>query len=109
MAIKYGTSYFPSLAHAQRYYSCSDFTDDILNALKIDVPEEAYDSPWAQADLALSAIDAMQCELAARRVGWTFEESANEFRLNDFEQRPETIDANKTWRELCDFHKIGVA
>jgi len=38
-------------------YSCSDFTDTILNALGIIVPEEAYDDPSAQADLALIEIE----------------------------------------------------
>lgn len=38
-------------------YSCSDFTDSVLDALKIVVPEDAYDDPSAQADLALAAIE----------------------------------------------------
>lgn len=37
-------------------YSCCDFTDDILDALHVDVPEESCDSPSDQADLALAAI-----------------------------------------------------
>jgi hypothetical protein len=39
-------------------YSCSDFVDSILDALEIEVPEEAWDDPSAQADLALAKIDA---------------------------------------------------
>lgn len=41
-------------------YSCCDFTDDILNALKIEVPEAAWDDPSAQADWALAAIYKLQ-------------------------------------------------
>jgi len=41
-------------------YSCTDFTDDILDALKIDVPDEDNDSPSAQADLALAEIKRLQ-------------------------------------------------
>lgn len=37
-------------------YSCADFVDTILDALNIELPEEAYDDPGSQADLALSAI-----------------------------------------------------
>jgi len=41
-------------------YSCSDFTDDILEALQITVPEKDYESPSAQADLALAEIERLQ-------------------------------------------------
>lgn len=41
-------------------YSCSDFTDTILDALGIQVPEEDSDSPSAQADLALAEIARLQ-------------------------------------------------
>ena len=41
-------------------YSCSDFTDDILTALHIDVPEEDCDSPSKQADMALDKIQAFR-------------------------------------------------
>ncbi len=41
-------------------YSCCDFTDDILNALNVDVPDEDCDSPSAQADLALAEIERLQ-------------------------------------------------
>lgn len=41
-------------------YSCTDFTDDILNALEINVPDESEDSPSDQADLALAEIERMQ-------------------------------------------------
>jgi hypothetical protein len=37
-------------------YSCSDFTDSILDALNIEVPEDDKDNPSAQADLALAEI-----------------------------------------------------
>lgn len=39
-------------------YSCTDFTDDILSALKVNVPEKFWDSPSDQADLALARIEA---------------------------------------------------
>ena len=41
-------------------YSCTDFTDTVLDALKIVVPEEDYDDPSAQADLVLGKLAAMQ-------------------------------------------------
>ena len=41
-------------------YSCSDFTDDILNALCIEVPEESQDNPSDQADLAFAEIERLQ-------------------------------------------------
>lgn len=41
-------------------YSCSDFTDAILDALGIVVPDESADSPSDQADLALAVIQALQ-------------------------------------------------
>ncbi|WP_024516988.1 hypothetical protein [Bradyrhizobium sp. Tv2a-2] len=41
-------------------YSCTDFTDSILSALNIVVPEDAYDQPDKQADLALAEIDRLQ-------------------------------------------------
>jgi hypothetical protein len=41
-------------------YSCSDFTDSIMDALKIDVPEELYDDPSKQADLAMAEIERLQ-------------------------------------------------
>lgn len=41
-------------------YSCTDFTDSILDALDIDVPLRDSDNPSAQADLALAEIDNLQ-------------------------------------------------
>lgn len=41
-------------------YSCSDFTDSIIDALNIEVPDESSDSPSDQADLALAEIDRLQ-------------------------------------------------
>jgi len=41
-------------------YSCTDFTDGILNALGIVVPEENWDDPEGQADLALAEITRLQ-------------------------------------------------
>jgi hypothetical protein len=38
-------------------YSCTDFTDTILDALHIDVPVWANDNPSDQADFALDAIE----------------------------------------------------
>lgn len=56
-------------------YSCTDFTDDILTALNIEVPKGHWDNPSAQADLALEAIKALKDELrllqqAAQHVCW---------------------------------------
>lgn len=41
-------------------YSCSDFTDSILDALAIELDPADYDSPSAQADLALAEITRLQ-------------------------------------------------
>ncbi|WP_316196648.1 hypothetical protein [Bradyrhizobium sp. SZCCHNS3053] len=41
-------------------YSCTDFTDDILDALGIQVPQQFNDSPSDQADLALAEIERLQ-------------------------------------------------
>lgn len=41
-------------------YSCSDFTDTILDALNIEVPEGIKDSPFDQARLALARIVELQ-------------------------------------------------
>lgn len=41
-------------------YSCSDFTDSILDALEIRVPSKWNDSPSDQADLALAEIERLQ-------------------------------------------------
>lgn len=41
-------------------YSCSDFTDTILDALGIEVPRESWDSPSDQADLCLAAIEKLR-------------------------------------------------
>lgn len=45
-------------------YSCTDFTDDILEALNINVPDEDNDSPACQANLALAKIEQMQQALS---------------------------------------------
>jgi hypothetical protein len=37
-------------------YSCTDFADTILDALKIDLEPDEYDDPSAQADKALGVI-----------------------------------------------------
>ena len=50
-------------------YSCSDFTDTILDALGIDVPPESADSPSDQADLCLAEIKRLhRIEIAAKAV-----------------------------------------
>lgn len=41
-------------------YSCSDFTDDILNALGVNVPDEWADEPGEQANLALGEIERLR-------------------------------------------------
>lgn len=45
-------------------YSCSDFTDDILEALGVDVPDDALNDPSVQADLAMAKIEEMQQALS---------------------------------------------
>jgi hypothetical protein len=47
-------------------------------------------------------------EAAARAAGWTFDEPANEYRLNDTGEGFDELDHNKTWRELCEAHGINV-
>lgn len=49
-------------------YSCSDFTNTILDALNIEVPWKSYDSPSDQADLALEAIKQMKEQAQAARA-----------------------------------------
>lgn len=49
-------------------YSCTDFVDTILDALKIVVPEEAQDDPSAQAALALDAIAGLKEDISALGV-----------------------------------------
>ncbi len=41
-------------------YSCTDFVDSILDALGVEVPEESWDSPADQADLAIAEIERLQ-------------------------------------------------
>ena len=41
-------------------YSCSDFTDSILEALAVEIPNESNDSPSDQADIALEEIERLQ-------------------------------------------------
>jgi hypothetical protein len=41
-------------------YSCTDFTDAVLEALGVDVPQESEDSPSDQADLALAEIERLK-------------------------------------------------
>ena len=45
-------------------YSCSDFTDDIIEALGIDLPDDALHDPSIQADLAMANIDEMHFALS---------------------------------------------
>ncbi len=41
-------------------YSCTDFTDTILDALEIELEPDEYDNPGAQADLAVAEIERLQ-------------------------------------------------
>ena len=63
-------------------YSCTDFADSILDALGIELSDEEYDDPSAQADLALAEIERLKkiesdlngfvasvCNLATRLKG----------------------------------------
>ncbi len=45
-------------------YSCSDFTDSILERLKIDVPPACAESPEDQARFAIAAIDKIDADRA---------------------------------------------
>lgn len=49
-------------------YSCSDFTDTVLDALGVVVPPEDQDDPSAQADLALAAIGRLKAGPSASMV-----------------------------------------
>ncbi len=50
-------------------YSCVDFTDDILKALNIEVPERSWDNPYDQANLSLGAIYRLKAiETAAKSL-----------------------------------------
>jgi hypothetical protein len=49
-------------------YSCVDFTDSILNGLNIIVPEEHWDNPEGQAELALAEIKRLQDLEASRKL-----------------------------------------
>jgi hypothetical protein len=44
-------------------YSCSDFTDSIIDALRVEIPDESNDSPSDQADICLAKIDRLQSAL----------------------------------------------
>lgn len=48
-------------------YSCTDFTDDILRALGIVVPEEELDNPQLQAELAVAEIRRLQAAALRRK------------------------------------------
>ena len=49
-------------------YSCSDFTDDILNELSIVVPEDDHDNPAAQAQMAINVIQDLRAENQTLRM-----------------------------------------
>lgn len=49
-------------------YSCTDFTDTVLDALAIDVPEWANDSPSDQADMVLERLETLQRGMAALKA-----------------------------------------
>lgn len=52
-------------------YSCVDFTDSILEALKVsgDLPEASNDSPSDQADLAIARIEGLQhADVLVRKI-----------------------------------------
>lgn len=49
-------------------YSCTDFTDSILNALGIEVPQELWDNPEGQAQLAIAEINRLQALEEPRKL-----------------------------------------
>ena len=52
-------------------YSCSDFTDDVIDTLAIDIPDESWDCPEDQADLVIGRIREMQNLLSECRTHLT--------------------------------------
>jgi hypothetical protein len=54
-------------------YSCADFVDSVVDALKVTIPVEHADSPSSQADIVLSEIERLQrAARPARKVRvWT--------------------------------------
>jgi hypothetical protein len=80
-------------------YSCTDFTDSILDALKLDramvdhdkkhPEDDVFDNPSIQADLALAEIDRLQKQNAlllnfARAIGEAFPFNAPRDRFGRF-------------------------
>jgi hypothetical protein len=49
-------------------YSCTDFTDDIIEALGVNIPDEDNDNPSAQADQCLEEIGRLQSLEASRQL-----------------------------------------
>lgn len=49
-------------------YSCTDFTDSILDALEIVVPEHSQDRPEDQAELAMVEIKRMKDLIADQKA-----------------------------------------
>lgn len=49
-------------------FSCVDFTDEVLSALEVEVPEQNLDDPAGQCALALAEIKRLQDLEAARQL-----------------------------------------
>ena len=50
-------------------YTCTDFTDDILEMLDVEIPGEAQDDPSVQADIAMAAIAQLfRCKSVLMRI-----------------------------------------
>jgi len=77
-------------------YSCSDFTDSILDALGIVVPEESLDSPSDQADLALAEIE--RRELRTRELLWALRAALTYLGDAATDDSPEAIDTRAVVR-----------
>lgn len=75
-------------------YSCTDFTDTILDALGIEVPEVSWDSPSDQADAALAVIEALMALPGAAAVAaearHDFVWPADEDEEEDEDEEPES-------------------
>ncbi|RWB40436.1 MAG: hypothetical protein EOQ44_25165 [Mesorhizobium sp.] len=74
-------------------YSCTDFTDSILEALGIQVPDKFYDDTAEQAEAAIQEIEALQ-QCRAMLVALRFQPavSKHEWPVEDEEEEDEDDD-----------------
>lgn len=91
-------------------YSCTDFTDDILDALHVNVPEEDLDNTIAQADLAVEAIRSLQdgAAKAARLLPSTRRQPVREY-LVEIKATNSTILQCARWHAKNRAHAVALA